>query len=87
LSNMTENQRMQYARPDLSVPSTGISVRSKRGLVIYTVIASIVLVALSYATIQALNGWAMFVVLAGIIVTTIGGAIAVMHGRKEAPTP
>lgn len=84
MSHMTENQRMQYARPELSVPSTGIGVRSKRGLIIYTLIASVILVVLGYATIQALDGWAMFVVLGGIVMTTIGGGIAVMHGRKSA---
>jgi hypothetical protein len=82
MSHMTENQRMQMGRPDLSVPTTGVGVRSTRGLVIYTIIATIVLVALGFATIQALDGWAMYVVLAGIVLTTIGGGIAVMHGRR-----
>jgi fatty acid desaturase len=82
VSGLTENQRMQLARPELSVQSTGVQVRSRRGLVAYTLIAGAALVALSYAAIQALDGWAMFVVLAGIVTTAIGGAIAVLHGRK-----
>jgi len=82
LSRMTENQRMQFDRPDLKVPSTGVQVRSRRPLVIYTVIATIVLVVLCYATIQALDGWARFVVLGGIILTVIGGMIAVSPNRR-----
>ncbi len=82
MSNMTENQRMQFERPDLSVPSTGVQVRSRRPLVIYTVIASIVLLVLGYLTLQALDGWAQFVVLGGIILTAIGGMIAVSPNRR-----
>jgi fatty acid desaturase len=82
VSNMTENQRAQYERPDLTVPSTGVQVRSLRPLVIYTVIACVALVALGYATIQALDGWAQFVVLGGIVMTVIGGMIAVDPLRK-----
>lgn len=83
---MTENQRMQLTRPELSVPSTGVHIRSRRGLVIYTVIAALILAALCYAAIQALDGWAMWVVLAGIVLTTIGGGIAVLHGRQTHET-
>lgn len=82
LSNMTENQRMQLERPDLSVPSTGVQVRSRRPLVIYTVIASVVLVLLGYLTMRALDGWAQFVVLGAIILTAIGGMIAVSPNRR-----
>jgi hypothetical protein len=86
MSHMTENQRAQYARPELSVASTGVNVRSTRGLVIYTVVAVAVLGALCYATVQALEGWAMFVVLAGIVLTAVGGGIAVLHGRRTHET-
>ena len=82
MSNMTENQRTQFARPDLSVPTTGVGVRSKRPLIIYTVIACIVLAALGWATVEALDGWARFVVLGGIVVTALGGAIAVSPNRR-----
>jgi hypothetical protein len=79
---MTENQRMQFERPDLSVPSTGVQVRSKRPLVIYTVIACAIAAVLGYLTINELDGWAQFVVLAGIVVTVIGGMIAVSPNRR-----
>jgi hypothetical protein len=51
-------------------------------LVIYTIVASVVLIALGYATVQALDGWARFVVLGGIILTAIGGMIAVSPERR-----
>jgi fatty acid desaturase len=82
MSNMTENQRMQFDRPDLSVPSTGVHVRSRWPMIIYTVIASAVAVVLGYVTVEALDGWARFVVLGGIIVTVIGGMIAVSPNRR-----
>jgi len=82
MSNMTENQRMQFGRPDLAERDTGVRVSSIRPLVIYTIVASVVLVALGYATVQALDGWARFVVLGGIIMTAIGGMIAVNPERR-----
>jgi hypothetical protein len=82
MSNMTENQRMQFGRPDLAERKTGVRVKSMRPLVIYTVIASVLLIALGYATVQALDGWARFVVLGGIIMTAIGGMIAVNPERR-----
>jgi hypothetical protein len=82
MSNMTENQRMQFGRPDLLERDTGARVRSIRPVVIYTIVASVLLIALGYATIQALDGWARFVVLGGIIMTAIGGMIAVSPERR-----
>ncbi len=79
---MTENQRMQLGRPDLSERRTGVRVASMRPLVVYTVVACIVLVALGWATIRALDGWAQFVVLGGIVMTAIGGMIAVDPQRR-----
>ena len=38
MSNMTENQRTQFERPDVSVPSTGVQVQSRRPLIIYTIV-------------------------------------------------
>jgi hypothetical protein len=82
MSNMTENQRMQFGRPDLRERDTGVRVRSMRPLVIYVIVASVLLVALGYATIQVLDGWARFAVLGGIIMTAIGGMIAVNPERR-----
>jgi hypothetical protein len=79
---MTENQRMQFGRPDLQERRTGVRVRSTRSVVIYLVIASVIAIALGYATIQALDGWARYVVLGGIILTVYGAMIAVSPNRK-----
>lgn len=79
---MTENQRMQFERPDLRERNTGVRVSSPRSLVIFMVIATLIAAALIYATVQALDGWAMWVVLAGIVVTVIGAMIAVSPNRK-----
>ena len=46
------------------------------------VIATLIAAALIYATIEALDGWAMYVVLAGIVLTVIGAMIAVSPNRK-----
>ena len=59
MSRMTENQRMQFERPDLSERRTGVQVRSSRPLVIYMIVATVIAAALGYAAIEALDGWAM----------------------------
>ena len=82
MSNMTENQRMQFERPDLSVPSTGVQVHSRRPLIIYTIVAGAIAIVLGYLTLQELDGWAQFVVLGGIVFTAIGGMIAVSPNRR-----
>ncbi len=82
MSHMTENQRMQLERPELSVPSTGVQVRSRRPLLIFTLIAGIVLLGLAYLTLRALDGWAQFVVLGAIILTAVGVMIAINPNRR-----
>jgi uncharacterized membrane protein YedE/YeeE len=79
---MTENQRMQFERPDLQVATTGVGVRSRRSLVIYMIVACLIAAVLIYATIRALDGWAMWVVLGGIVMTVIGTMIAVSPNRR-----
>jgi hypothetical protein len=82
LSHMTENQRMQFERPDLRERNTGARVRSTRSLAIFMVIAILIAGALIWATVEALDGWAMYVVLAGIVMTVIGAMIAVSPNRQ-----
>jgi fatty acid desaturase len=77
MANMTVNQRNHVERIDLSVPSTGVTVVNRAPLIAYTVLALAVLGALSYATVEAIDGWAQGVVLAMIVVTTIGAMIAI----------
>ncbi len=82
MSNMTVNQRSQFERIDLSVPSTGTHVRN-RGLVIaYSIIAAAVLGALGYATAVAIDGWAQAIVLGVIMLTAVGAMIAVNPLRR-----
>jgi hypothetical protein len=82
MANMNVNQRTQFERAELSVPSTGVRVRNRKPLIAYTALALIILAALCYATIQAIDGWAQAVVLAMIVVTTIGVMIALDPLRR-----
>ena len=82
MSNMTENQRMQFERPDLQERSTGVRVESKRALGIFMVIAVAIAIALAIATIELLDDWAQWVVLGGIVLTVIGAMLAVSPTRK-----
>ena len=82
MANMNVNQRTQFDRVELSVPSTGVRVRSRKAMIIYTVLATLILGALSYAAIEVINGWAQIVVLAMIVVTTIGMMIAIDPLRR-----
>jgi hypothetical protein len=82
MANMNVNQRNQFERAELSVPSTGVHVRNRKPLIAYTALALIILGALSYATVKAIDGWAQAVVLAMIVVTTIGVMIALDPLRR-----
>jgi fatty acid desaturase len=82
MANMTVNQRNHVDRVELSVPSTGVTVRNRTPLIAYTVIALAVFGALAYATAEAIDGWAQGVVLAMIVVTTIGAMIAIDPLRR-----
>ena len=82
MSNMTTNQRNQYERIELSRPSTGVQVRDRRWVIGFTVIALLILGALCYATVQAINGWAQALVLGVIVLTTIGVMIALNPLRR-----
>ena len=82
MSRMTENQRMQFDRPDLQGPDRSLRTTSNRGLIIYTVIALVVAGLLCWQTIERIDGWPSLVVLGMIIVTTIGMIIAVSPTRR-----
>jgi len=76
MSNMTVNQRNQFDRVELSVPTTGVRVRNRKSLVAFTALAFAVLVTLSYAAVEFLDSWARLAVLGGIVATTVGAMIA-----------
>jgi len=82
MANMTVNQRTQYERTELSVPSTGTHVRNRRRLVIFNLIALAIFGLLAYATVVAIDGWAKGVVLGVIVLTTIGVMIALSPNRR-----
>jgi fatty acid desaturase len=83
MANMTVNQRTQFDRVDLSVPTTGVRVRNRAPLILYTVLATCVLGALGYATVVAIDGWAKAVVLGAIMLTAVGAMIAVNPLRRS----
>ena len=82
MANMNVNQRTQFERVDLTVPSTGTHVRNRRRLVIFNVIALAIFGALAYATVIAIEGWAQGVVLGVIVLTAIGAMIALSPNRS-----
>jgi hypothetical protein len=82
MANMNVNQRTQFDRVDLSVPTTGVRVRNRAPLIAYTIVAIGVLGALSYAAVEVINGWAQIVVLMMIVVTTVGMMIAIDPLRR-----
>ena len=83
MANMNVNQRTQFDRVDLTVPSTGTHVRNRRRLVVFNVIALAIFGALAYATVIAIEGWAQGVVLGVIVLTAIGAMIALSPKRPS----
>ena len=79
---MTENQRMQFDRPDLRERSTGVRVKSRGRSRIFMVVASAIALVARLRDDRGLDGWAQWVVLAGIVVTVVGAMIAVSPNRK-----
>jgi ABC-type Co2+ transport system permease subunit len=82
MANMSVNQRTQFERADLAVPSTGVRVRNRKAVIGFTALAVLVLGALCYATVVAIDGWAQAVVLAVIALTAVGAMIALDPLRR-----
>ncbi len=82
MSGMQVTDRNQLERVDLSVPSTGLRLRSARGLTIYAVLSTVALVALGYWAALEIDGWASAVVLGVIILNVVGLMIAVRPNRR-----
>jgi len=84
MANMDINQREGFERTTLS--DTGAQIRrgSERGAAIYSVIAVIVGGVLCYAALQAMKGWAQWLVFAVLVVFTIALAFAVGPNRAGA---
>jgi hypothetical protein len=82
MANMTVNQRNQFDRVELSVPTTGVQIRDRRPVIAYTVVAGLLLAALSYTTVVVIDGWAQAIVLSFILLTAVGAMIAVSPARR-----
>jgi hypothetical protein len=82
MSHMTVNQRNQFERIELSTPSTGVHVRNPNRIAVTNLILLGICGALGYATVDALDSWWRGLVLAVIVLTTIGAMIAVSPNRR-----
>jgi len=82
MANMSAAQMTQAERIDLSVPTTGTRVARSRSITAYLALATAVLGALLYATVDAIQGWAHLVVIGAIVATTIGAMIALDPKRR-----
>jgi len=82
VSNMTVNQRNQYDRATYSGSAERIRHGSERGATIYSIIAAIVAIGLCVAAVSLIDGWAQWVVLGAIVMTTVGFMIAVSPNRR-----
>ena len=82
MSNMTVNQRNQYDRATYSGSAERIRHGSERGASVYSIIAAVVAVGLCVAAVSLIDGWAQWVVLGAIVLTTVGFMIAVSPNRR-----
>jgi hypothetical protein len=82
MSNMTVNQRNQSDRATFAGTSERIRRGSERGALIYNAIAFVIGAALCVAALSVIEGWAQWVVLGVIGLTTIGFMIAISPNRK-----
>ena len=82
MANMELQTRNQFERVNLNDRATGVQLRSKRGLTIYAVISTAILIVLGYAAIQEISGWAGAIVFGMILLNLVGLMIAVRPGRK-----
>ena len=81
MANMTVNQRNQFERATFSA-RTGVGVRNPRRLIVLNVVLVLIAAALVAGTIATIDGWAQGVVLAMIVVTTVGAMIALSPTRR-----
>jgi len=82
MSNMTVNQRNQVEGAAYSGSAERIRHGSERGAAIYSVIAAVIGIALCVAAISIIDGWAQWLVLGVIVLTTVGFMIAISPNRR-----
>jgi hypothetical protein len=83
MANMEVTDRAQYERHDLGA-SEHLRRGSRRGATVYTLLSIPIAAALSYAALTVIEGWAQWLVLAVIVLATIGMIIAVNPARRHA---
>ena len=84
MANTDITQRSQYERTDLLAGGEGIRRGSERGAAIYSIIALVVGGVLGYAALEAIQGWAQWLVLGVLVVLTIAIAFAIGPARGGA---
>jgi fatty acid desaturase len=84
MANTDVTEREGYERATLSGSEQQIRRGSERGAAIYSVIAIVIGAILCYAALQAIEGWAQWLVLAVLIVFTGALAFAVGPNRRGA---
>jgi UDP-N-acetylmuramyl pentapeptide phosphotransferase/UDP-N-acetylglucosamine-1-phosphate transferase len=84
MANTDITQRSQYERSDLLAKGEGIRRGSEKGAAIYSGIALVVGVLLSYVAVKAIDNWSQWLVLGVIILTMIGFMIALSPNRRGA---
>jgi hypothetical protein len=83
MANMELQTRNQFERVNLNDRPTGVQLRSKRGLTIYALVSTAVLIVLGYAAIKEISDWAGAVVFGAILLNLVGLMIAVRPGRNS----
>jgi hypothetical protein len=83
MANMELQTRNQFERVNLNDRPTGATTRSKRGMTIYAIVSTVILIVLGYAAIKEISDWAGAVVFGVILLNLVGLMIAVRPGRKS----
>lgn len=84
MANMNISDRNQSERATLAGSGERIRRGSERGTMVYTLVAIPIALLLCYAAIKAINGWAQWVVLGGILLTSYAFMRAVGPNRMGA---
>jgi hypothetical protein len=84
MANMHISDHNQSERATLSETHKHIRRGSERGSMVYTLLAIPVAIILCYAALKAMEGWAQWLVLAVIVLTTYAWMRAIGPERKGA---
>jgi 1,4-dihydroxy-2-naphthoate octaprenyltransferase len=84
MANMDVTDREGYERASLSGSAQQIRRGSERGAAIYSVIAIVIGAILCVAALEAMKGWAQWLVFGVLLVFTIALAFAVGPNRAGA---